>query len=197
MTSASLARWRGDRADLLDQLIAAHGSVGGAGAGRRRTTSELNRALLLRLAAQFQGFAKDLHQETAVAFGALAQPNDPAVARVVASGLQTKRELDRGNAQESALASDFGRFGLKLWDEMQARHSRTGARREHLRWFNVARNGLAHDDVAKLAKVEAAGYRIDLPSIRRWRSTLDGLAGTMDVVLAAHLARLFHTAPPW
>lgn len=174
MTSASLNRWRNERADLLDQLIAAHGSVAGTGVGRRWTTSELNRALLLRLAAQFQGFTKDLHQETAVAFGSLAQPGDPAIARVVATGLQANRELDRQNAQESSLA-----------------------RREHLKWFNKARNGLAHDDPAKVDAVVAAGYRLDLGSIRRWRSNLDGLAGTMDAVLAAHLARLFNAAPPW
>jgi hypothetical protein len=75
----------------------------------------LNRALLLRLAAQFQGFAKDLHQETALAFGELVQPTAPTIALVVAAGLQTNRELDRGNAHETALASDFGRFGLKFW----------------------------------------------------------------------------------
>lgn len=197
MPSAALERWRTDRAVLLDDLFAAHGQVGGTGAGRRWTTAELNRALLLRIAAQFQGFAKDLHQEAAVTFGSLAQPSDPAIARVIAVGLQTKRELDRGNAQESTLASDFGRFGLKLWDEMEARHARSAGRREHLKWFNMARNGLAHDDVQMIAKVEGAGYRIDLVWLRRWRGALDGLAGTMDEVLATHLARLFKTNPPW
>lgn len=61
----------------------------------------------------------------------------------------------------------------------------------------MARNGLVHDESAKIARVEAAGYRIDLTWIRRWRKTLDGLAGTMDPVLSAHLARLFNTNPPW
>ena len=197
MTSAALDRWRTDRGALLDELFAAHLSLSGTGAGRRWTTGELNRALLLRLAAQFQGFAKDLHQETAVTFGSLSRPADPAIARVIAAGLQTNRELDRGNAQEASLASDFGRFGLRLWDEMESRHVRTPARRAHLNWLNTARNGLAHDDQAKVAKVVAAGYRIDFVGIRRWRSALDGLAGTMNDVLAAHLARLFETAPPW
>jgi hypothetical protein len=192
-----LLRWRGERAALLDQLFNAHTAVGGTGAGRRSATEELNRALLLRLAAQFQGFAKHLHTEVAVTFGDLAQPNDHALARVISTGLQTRRELDRLNAQEDSLASDFGRFGIDLWDDMTRRDARTPKRRTHLRWFNTARNALAHDDLAKLAPVLEAGYRIDLDWLRRWRQALDGLAGTIDDVMSAHLARQFGVARPW
>lgn len=157
----------------------------------------MNRALLLRLASQFQGFAKDLHAETAITFGSLAQPGSPTLARVISTGLQTRRELDRANAQEDSLASDFGRFGVALWDELTKSDARTPVRRKHLKWFNTARNALAHDDDSKLASVIAAGYKIDLTWIRRWRSSLSGLAGTMDAVLAEHLARLFNVPKPW
>lgn len=196
--SAALEKWWGDRATLLDQLFQAHTAVGGTGAGRRRATEELNRALLLRVAAQFQGFAKDLHAEVATTFGSLAAPPaNPTLARVISTGLQTKRELDRSNAQEESLASDFGRFGIVLWDAMERHDKRTRVRREHLKWFNTARNALAHDDAAKLTKVTAGGYLIDLTWVRRWRRALDGLAGTMDTVMAAHLARLFDVEKPW
>lgn len=197
MASAALNTWRGERKTLLDQLIQAHTAVGGAGAGRRWATAELNKALLLRVAAQFQGFAKDLHAESAITFGSLAQPADATIARVISSGLQTKRDLDRSNAQPDSLASDFGRFGVVLWDEMKLRDARSPARREHFSWFNTARNALAHDDAAKLAKVLAEGYKVDLASIRRWRSVLDAIAGTMDEVMASHLARLFSVPKPW
>lgn len=55
MGSASLNRWRQDRSDQMDELIAVHQLVGGTTLGRRWATGELNRALILRLAAQFQG----------------------------------------------------------------------------------------------------------------------------------------------
>lgn len=197
MPSAALTTWRAERTSLLDQLLQAHAALGGPGAGRRWATAELNRALLLRVAAQFQGFAKDLHAEVAITFGSLAQPANATLARVISTGLQTKRDLDRANAQEDSLASDFGRFGIVLWDEMAKHDARTAARREHLKWFNTARNALAHDDAVKLAKVIAAGYKVDLTWVRRWRSALDGLAGTMDVVMATHLARLFNVQRPW
>jgi hypothetical protein len=197
LTSASLDRWRGERSQRLDEIIDAHTALGGTGVGRRWVTAELNRALVGRLAAQFQGFAKDLHAEAAVTFGSLAQPNDPKIARVISAGLQKNRELDRANAQEDSLSSDFARFGLDLWDEMAKVHRRTGSRRTHLKRFNTARNALAHDDAVKLAQVVAQGYRLDLACIRRWRSALDGLATTMDIVMAMYLARLFSVPRPW
>lgn len=197
MPSAALTTWRAERSSLLNQLIQAHAAVGGPAAGRRWATTELNRALLLRVAAHFQGFARDLHAEVAVRFGDLAQPEDRTLAHVISTGLQAKRDLDRVNAQQESLASDFGRFGIALWDEMNKHDARTAARRARLRWFNEARNGLAHDDSAKLAKVAAAGYKIDLTSVRQWRSALNGLAGTLDAVMAAHLARLFNVPKPW
>ncbi|MDA8284213.1 MAG: hypothetical protein M0Z42_13190 [Actinomycetota bacterium] len=197
MTSAALDRWRNQRAKQLDELVDAHVAISGTAAGRRWATAELNRALILRLASQFQGFARDLHGETAITFGELAHPTDPVLARVVATGLQVNRQLDHKNAQEDSLSSDFSRVGIQLWAEMDARHRRTAARRLHLRAFNRARNGLAHDDQRAVAEVLAAGYRMDLAGIRQWRAALDGLADTMDDVLAAHLGRLFKVARPW
>ena len=197
VVSAALQDWRGHRADLLDQLLDTHAATGGTARGRRWATEELNRALLLRVASQFQGFARDLHAEVAITFGSLAQPTNETLARVIATGLQTKRELDRVNAQEDSLASDFGRFGIVLWDELQRHDVRTEQRRVRLRWFNTARNALAHDDQGALARVLDAGYRIDLTWVRRWRSTLNALAGTMDAVMAIHLARMFNTDRPW
>lgn len=195
MTSASLDRWRHDRAAQLDELVTAHQLVGASATGRR-ATGELNRAMILRLAAQFQGFARDLHQEAALAFGRYAQPDAPAVAQVVAAGIQASRDLNRRNASSDAIGNDFDRLGINLWEVMQTRDKRTGARRQQLQWFNAARNGVAHDDDDKINKVTDAGFRIDLATIRRWRGALDGLAGTMDVVVADHLAQLFRQSRP-
>ncbi|MGH9090323.1 MAG: hypothetical protein ACRDZR_02920 [Acidimicrobiales bacterium] len=195
MASLALERWQVERARQLDDLFAAHAALGGAGSGRRWRTAELNRALVLGLASHFQGFAKDLHKSTAFAFGRLVQPTDARVAAIFAGGLQVGRALDRQNANEESLGSDFSRFGLDLWAAMEDRDRRVRARRERLRWFNRARNAVAHDDRDKLAAVDAAGYPITLRTVRRGRSTLDALAGTMDVVVVEHLAGTFGTRP--
>jgi hypothetical protein len=61
VASKALALWRTERTRHLDELLGAHRLVGGTGRGRRWRTSALNEALVLRLAAEFQGFARDLH----------------------------------------------------------------------------------------------------------------------------------------
>lgn len=63
MPSRALAEWRGRRSDELDELLAAHAAVGGTGRGRRYATEQVNRAYALAVAAQFQGFCRDLHSE--------------------------------------------------------------------------------------------------------------------------------------
>jgi hypothetical protein len=195
MVSLALERWQVERARQLDDLFAAHAALGGAGTGRRWRTTELNRALVLGLASHFQGFAREVHEETAFAFARLAQPMDPGVAAILGSGLQVGRVLDRRNANEESLRADFTRFGLDLWSAMERRDRRVPARRERLRWFNRARNAVAHDDRDMLAAVQTAGYPITLRTVRRWRSTLDALAGTMDIVLVEHLTATFGTRP--
>jgi hypothetical protein len=69
MTSVALNAWRSTRAGRLDRLRSAHTAIGGSGRGRRWVTEELNHALVLRLAAEFQGFARDLHEESSPVIG--------------------------------------------------------------------------------------------------------------------------------
>jgi hypothetical protein len=63
MPSVSLNTWTTVRAQRIKRLRAAHEAFGGTGPGRRWVTDELNHALILRLASEFQGFARDLHDE--------------------------------------------------------------------------------------------------------------------------------------
>lgn len=55
------ADWIGQRQARLAELFAAHATIGGSGRGRRWRTSQLNWALTLRIAGEFQGYARDLH----------------------------------------------------------------------------------------------------------------------------------------
>ena len=79
MASRALTTWRMERSERLDELLHAHQSVGGPSRGRRWRTATLNEALLLRLAAEFQGFARDLHEQTCDTFAAWITPSDPTV----------------------------------------------------------------------------------------------------------------------
>jgi hypothetical protein len=185
MTSKALTNWQTDRAIRLDRLEVAHRAVGG-----RLLAGGLSRALVLQLTAEFQGFARELHDEASLALATALAQGDPDRRRRLRAPYLHARRLDRGNAGPHALDEDFRLFGIKLWDQLRRRHP-TRARHWHdrLALLTEARNGLAHADGPKVARVEAAGRGITLGSARRWRSTLDGLAVAMDRVVGEEFHR--------
>lgn len=197
MPSAALVEWQSSRAELLDDLYEVHRTVGGSGRGRRWRTRQINWAMTLRLAGEFQGFARDLHTLAADVLADWACSGNPAARTVVSSALTVNRQLDQRNAQASSLGSDFGRLGLNFWTALTSRDSRTPARQAQLERLNDARNAIAHSRPGELRALETAGYPITLPTIRRWRRALGGLAVTMDAEVADHLANLFERARPW
>jgi hypothetical protein len=197
MTSRALASWQIDRAARLDRLEAAHILISRAGPGRRRLAEELNHAMVLRLATEFQGFARDLHDEASRALVAALAPGDPLRQQRLWAPYQHGRRLDRGNAGPSALHEDFALFGMSLWDDLRQRNpNRSRQWRDRLTLLNEARNGLVHADGQKLVRVSADGWPITLRSVRRWRSTLEGLAFAIDRLVGDHLDRAF-SARPW
>lgn len=197
MTSLALAKWRGKRSERLDRLLSAHIAVGGSAAGRRWATEELNHAILLRLATEFQGFCRDLHDEAVELLVYALVPEDVHLRQVLTAPFASGRRLDRGNAEPGALSQDFGLLGINLWNSLRERYpTKADQWRRKLELLNFARNGIAHDDAGKLDKVHAAGWSLALNDIRRWRSGLDGLAAGMDHVTRISLSGLLK-AQPW
>src|SRR2546429_4653309 len=182
MPSAALLDWKTDRATRLDRLLAAHKAVGVTNSGRRWVTDELNPSLILRLAAEFQGFARQLHNDTSEALVAALAPSDGRRQGALRTPYLAGRRLDRGNADPSALRSDFLLFGMELWTELDGRYpSRSPRWRRQLGVLNTARNGLAHDDAQRISNVLADGWLLTLPFIHRWRLALDGCCAALSL----------------
>ena len=195
MPSAAYANWTGDRSDRLDQLISAHGAMGGGGPGRRWRTEQVNWALVLRLAGEFQGYCRDLHDDAVDFFVVSASPN-LRISSVLRAQLTSNRRLDRGNAQPDALKHDFRSLGIDLFREIQAASPVRGPQRWlALGQLNKARNAIAHANYAELAGLRNDGYPITMRTISTWRSQVDGLAQTMDDVVAGALDALFGAGP--
>src|SRR5260370_13550006 len=105
MASRSWQEWNATRVSKLDEIEAAHRSIGGMARGRRYATEQINHAYAVLVASQFQGFCRDLHSECV----------DYVVRAVSPAGLQSVLRaeflLDRGlaecNANPRALQSDF------------------------------------------------------------------------------------------
>jgi len=197
MSSASLSTWASARTDRIKRLRAAHQALAGTGPGRRWVTEELNHALILRLASEFQGFARDLHDETGVFVARCLAPGNLQLQDVLLLPYAVNRKLNQGNADPGTLGNDFSMFGIVLWMALQARYqTRAKEWNQKLAALNMARNGIVHDDGAKVARVQADGWPLTLQSVDRWKSALDGLTQGMDRVVGGHL-KLAYGAPPW
>lgn len=155
----------------------------------------MNGHLFVSLVAQFQSFARTLHDEALDSMRSHSRP-----ATTLADLAARNRRLDRGNPSPSALAEDFGRLGLSLLPTLQQRSSRNAKRLERLGSAVIIRNAIAHEDRSQLARV-TAGRSQDravptLTSYRTHRRALNALAAVMDAVVAEHLVTLI-AEPPW
>src|SRR2546426_3443884 len=115
MPSMALAGWQGERSGRLDQLLEAHRRIGGTGAGRRTETEQINWALVLRLAGEFQGFARDLHSLGVDRFASWVASGNVQVESVLITLLTRGLKLDTGNAEPASLGDAFNRFGVRWW----------------------------------------------------------------------------------
>src|SRR5262249_43455802 len=110
MPSASLQRWFAVQAATLADVENAHRSVQGSGLGARAAAQQVNQAYAVLLSAQFQGFCRDLHSESA---DYLVVPvADPDLREMLRDNLLLGRRIDRSNPNPGNLGSDFNHLGL-------------------------------------------------------------------------------------
>lgn len=183
MPSRAFEKWQTDRSDELDEIVAAHVSIGGTGRGRRFATQQINHAYAMLLSSQFQGFCRDLHTESIECLVLTVSPI--RLQEVLQHELSRSRKLDRGNPNPGNIGSDFDRFGLTFWPQVQLIDSLNVARHAALVQLNEWRNAIAHQDFdpAKLG-----GRRtLHLRHVSDWRKACHGLAESFDRVLQAHI----------
>lgn len=71
--------------------------------------------IIVKVAAEFQGFSRDLHDEAAEFLANNVAGGNRAVADTIKIGLTSGRSLGRNNAGPDTLVNDFARIGLILW----------------------------------------------------------------------------------
>lgn len=195
VASRSLQEWQNDASAAFDEIEKAHRAVGGTKPGRRFLTQQVNYAYVTLLAARFQGFARSLHTQTADVIAAGAH-NTPYQLLLLES-LTRNRALDKHNAQPNAIAEDFDRFGLDVWQRVDAARKDNDERRKKLWALITWRNAIGHYDIdAKLAKGALDPVTITLGTCTGWRSTLGVLASSLDKV-AADQCEALGLPRPW
>jgi hypothetical protein len=198
MTSLAIREWDGPRKARMKELHDVHTQVGGAGSGRRWKTQQINWALALRTAGEFQGFCRDLHDEAAEYFATQSGGLNAQLVGIVRTRLTVGRRLDLGNATPGNLGDDFSRFGMNLWPSLNLRHPAAPDWNKALEALNDCRNGIAHSDEAKIDRLRRAGWPLSqLATIKRFQATTDKVARAMDTEVSDHLARLFGGGAPW
>jgi hypothetical protein len=191
MPSVSFQQWSTLRSARLDEIEAAHRSIGGTGPGRRYATEQIDHAYAVLLASQFQGFCRDLHSECV---DYLVRSMTPSVLRVAfRAEFLFSRSLDRGNATPATIGADFNRLGLAFWTLVYANYVGNNRRRELLDDLNRWRNAIAHQDFDPA--VLGGTTTLHLPRVRAWRRACNRLARSFDSVLQNYLHAVTGNAP--
>src|SRR5262249_14816056 len=191
MPSIAYRKWVTARANDLDELAQAHAAVGGTSPGRRYATQQVNQAYAVLLAAQFQGFCRDLHTECVDALVAVITPTTVRV--LMKPALTLNRLLDRGNAHPGSLESDFSRLGISFWVDVESYNPRNTARKAMLEMLNRWRNAIVHQD---FDPNKLGGTMIlRLAQVRQWRTACHRLARSFDALLRRHVQTRTGTSP--
>jgi hypothetical protein len=198
MASKALKKWRTQRRAELNELLEAHRKVGGTGPGRRYATQQLNYAFMAAVAAQFQGFCRDLHSETVSALATVAPPE---LAIILVRTFTKNRRLDQGNANEANIAEDFARIGMKnFWEDVTAQGgaTHTQSRRRRLEQMNLWRNAIAHNDFEQnQCRIDKLDGRLRPQLVQgKWcRQACKKLASQIDQAVAAFLTQVVGSKP--
>jgi hypothetical protein len=154
-------------------------------------TQQINQAYTVLLASQFQGFCRDLHSECVDYLVATVTP--AALQPVLRAEFTWGRQLDRGNEQPGSIGTDFNRFGVAFWTQVEGFDSRNAGRRILLEELNTWRNAIAHQnfDPSRLGGTTT----LQLARVRRWRVACRHLARGFDEVMRRHLQALLGPSP--
>lgn len=195
MASNSLTHWMTGGLNRLGELEQVHARFAGSGRGRRWGTTQLNRSLFVALSAQFQSYCRDLHDEAVeVHLRAATFAQRPVLWILLTQG----RKLDSGNPRRSALGSDFSRLGFDLVAGLKGTGPATVNRLDKLEVLLDFRNAIGHGDEARIMHIENTGRITSTKaSYLEYRRAVNGLASTMDRVVAEGLAHVLGVDRPW
>jgi hypothetical protein len=117
----------------------------------------------------------------------------PATQGIIRAQFLWGRSLDRGGPQAGAIGSDFGRFGVPFWQDVNGLHAANERRRELLDELMRWRNAIAHNDFHPA--VFGPSPILHLADVRGWRSALNGLCPAFDTVMRDYMATTLEAAP--
>ncbi len=185
MPSTSLLQWQNDRLPRLQQIDLQCAASQAAHPPNAHLIEENLRGYVVLLSAHFQGCCRDLYTEAAQIIASKVRPRLQLLFR---EQFTAHRLLDSGNPTYDHLKEDFKRFGFTLDLTVDPANV---PRLAHLSAMNKWRNVAAHQK-----PTAPPGIPLDLPSLRVWRTSCDGLASSLDNILYNQLRNILRR-PPW
>jgi len=200
--SFPLSRWYSQRREAIDTLATAHAQLGEVdGRGRPLEIGRpVGHAYLLRVVAEFQAFARDLHDlaaEKMVEASGAQSEYAPVLVVAVTEG----RFIDRGNADLRSLQNDYRRLGIRgllgkiaVQTGSWAPQGRRGDR-AHFQDLIEMRNALAHGNQGQVDALRRRGVMDTVSWARARLPGLDRIARTLDHIVWDHLHDTFGVEP--
>lgn len=172
--------WDIERRVRLEELVEKVAGDGGA------TPAQVG-VLYVALAAEFQGYCRDLHQECIDDLLDQMALVPFALKNVVGVTLRNGRALDRQNATTEAVAKDFKDLGISPWEIVQ-RYNKDEYHvwREGLDLVNSIRDAVAHSNEMKIDQY----LERDELTMAKWTTCLDCVARLAVALHGAAEARL-------
>ncbi|WP_143031627.1 hypothetical protein [Actinacidiphila guanduensis] len=196
MTSLALTDWNNSRRGKITLLWNLHSQLSGPQSAAWHAEAALA-MVLQRMATEFQGFARGLHDEATEVFVRHVAAGSTNLETILRERMTADRALNKGNAHDDAVKRDFSRLGLTFWPTMQAADKRANTWEKELRKIVEMRNGVAHDDTGKILRLNGDGYNLDVPTLQSWHKMLDELCVCMDDVVGTYLSALLGIQRPW
>lgn len=200
--SLPLTRWSVERQGAITTLAEAHATLRDVdGPGRPREAGRpLEDAYILRVVAEFQAYARDLHDLAVERIVDLAVP-DVRYRPLLVAAVTEGRLIDRGNADVRSLEQDFRRLGIRGLNtklkERNARWDPAAGRGDQAFYQDLIelRNALAHGNERQLDRLRARHVADTVTWARARLPGLNRTARALDRVVWDHVMATFDTEP--
>lgn len=197
--------WLTVRRTSIQRLAQAHAQIGELeGPGRPLEVGRpVAHAYVVRVVAEFQAFARDLHDLGASVVVQSSMPSPRYAPRLVEAAT-AGRGIDRGNANLRTLQSDFRRLGIQgLQGSLASRNAHWAKRDKPHRHGDKGyyedlinlRNALAHGNQVELDGLRRQGVLDTVSWARARLPGLDRIAKAMDQAVWDHLHTTFGQDP--
>lgn len=184
----ALETWRTTRRGLLDNLVEARESVRKKHPPPDTVVDTIDHSLFPALAAEFQGYSRDLHSEVVTAIVDDADWRSGQLKKVTSATMLATRGLDRKNPTPNVIDSDFRPLGISVWNRIQAMYPDDYKNwREALETLIRVRNAISHSEQDRINEFVETGT-LNFSYWSWTRKMLSELAVAMNTAVRTYLS---------